>query len=564
MRRIVNKLAAIGLTLALLLALSACGSQTSADAPPADQRQQDLSATYIELFPEFVKDEYKDYWLECIQAYPVDDAAAEGFYTMLTQQFMGRLYGQEAIDAYSSDPASMIFDCYFENDIAVLTIDGSQIWAVDEGGKELFRHAYSYVEDRTVTYFGQELPTALHVYKTDDAGAGMFTYFAFSDDTPAETQHIEFRYGETVEDIASYTEGPYAYWLAAAIREGYSETEIKDCIKLFVDENVGEQFAEAEVVEIDSAADLAAIRDDLAGNYVLTADIDLAGAEWTPLGSFSPAGEGEEEQEIPDADLAFTGTFDGQGHTISNLTINQPAGMAVGLFGCIANAEVGNFTLENATVDASMMAACAVGYAYCSTVYDVELKDGRVTAHATELSAEGMYGGIVGAGMSSLISGCQAQAQISIPDGTANAGIVGGGLEMTSVKDCQASGSITAGNNCYGLGAVSGCGFAAEEFSGCTAERVSITVGDDCFWIGGITGYCGGFPDASFGMPVTVVRDCRVMDVTFAAGANAEGVGDIVGSGFYNEEVAAAMGAPFDQPTQFEVVDCSAQPSIAN
>ena len=39
------------------------------------------------------------------------------------------------------------------------------------------------------------------------------------------------------------------------------------------------------------------------------------------------------------------------------------------------------------------------------------------------------------------------------------------------------------------------------------------------------------------------------------AGENAEGVGNIVGSGFYSEELAA-NGAPFDQPTQFELVDC--------
>ena len=33
--------------------------------------------------------------------------------------------------------------------------------------------------------------------------------------------------------------------------------------------------------------------------------------------------------------------------------------------------------------------------------------------------------------------------------------------------------------------------------------------------------------------------------------------GGIVGAGFYNEQVAEANGAPFDQPTQFELVDCA-------
>ena len=102
---------------------------------------------------------------------------------------------------------------------------------------------------------------------------------------------------------------------------------------------------------------------------------------------------------------AFTGTFDGQGHTIRNLAINQPEAWAMGLFGCIANVQIGNFTLENATVDGMMMTAGVVGYTYCSTVSGVKLVNGRVTAHYAEMGAEGMFGGIAGAGMGSLITG---------------------------------------------------------------------------------------------------------------------------------------------------------------
>ncbi len=317
-------------------------------------------------------------------------------------------------------------------------------------------------------------------------------------------------------------------------------------------------------IEIATAEELAAINDNLSGNYVLTADIDLKGAEWTPIGAYAPSGESEEEQEIPAVETAFTGTFDGQGHTISNLTINQPEGWAMGLFGCANNAQIANFTLENASVDASLMSADVVGYAYCSTVSGVTLVNGKVTAHAGEMSEEGMYGGIVGAGMGSMIENCSAQAEIALPDGTANAGIVGGGLEMTSVVGCTATGTVTAGSNCYGLGGVSGCGFAAEQFTDCVAENVTITAGDNCYWIGGITGYAGGFADESLGMPVTVFKNCAVKNVSVATGENADGVGDIVGAGFYNEEVAAANGAPFDQPTQFELVDCTVENDAAN
>lgn len=320
----------------------------------------------------------------------------------------------------------------------------------------------------------------------------------------------------------------------------------------------------AETVEIATAEELAAINDNLSGRYVLTADIDLAGAEWTPIGTYAPSGESEEEQEIPASDTAFTGIFDGQGHTISNLTINQPEGWAMGLFGCVANADVGNFTLESATVDGTVMVADAVGYAYCSTVHDITLLNGKVIAHASEMSGEGMYGGIVGAGMASLISDCTAQAEIVLPDNTANAGIVGGGLELTSVVNCSATGSIAAGDNCYGLGGVSGCGFGAEEFTGDTAEDVTITCGDNCFWIGGVTGYTGGFEAVEAGVPVTAVTGCKALNVAVTTGENADGVSAIVGAGFYNEAVAEAMGAPFDQPTAFTLTDCAAENVTVN
>ena len=365
--------------------------------------------------------------------------------------------------------------------------------------------------------------------------------------------------------------GIYVAWSnleheAEAAPYGFSENEKGQAVlTLTADDGViswikTEAETAAEVIEISSVDELAAINSNLSGHYVLTADIDLAGMEWMPIGAFVPGGG--EEGEQPDMTAAFTGKLDGQGHTIRNLTINQPEAWAMGLFGCIANAEIGNFTLENATVDGMMMAADIVGYTYCSTISNVKLVNGKVTAHYAEMGAEGMYGGITGAGMGSMITGCEAQADILIPDGTANAGIIGGGLEMTSVTNCKSTGSVTAGNNCYGIGGISGCGFAAEQFTDLTAQDVIITAGDDCRWIGGITGYAGGYAVEELGMPVTVFTNCQALNVSVKTGANAEGIGDIVGSGFYSE-VLAANGAPFDQPTQFELVNCSSSPAVA-
>ena len=313
---------------------------------------------------------------------------------------------------------------------------------------------------------------------------------------------------------------------------------------------------ENKVITITTAEELAGMAEDLTADYVLDADIDLAGITWTPIGTYKPSGESEEEQEIPASDTAFTGTFDGQGHTISNLTITGEDGIAVGLFGCIANTEVGNFTLENASTEGTIMVADAVGYSFTSTVHDVHLVNGKVTAYAGEMSAEGMYGGIVGAGMASRIVDCSADAEIVIPDGTANAGIVGGGLELTSLVNCTATGSVTAGANCYGLGGVSGCGFGAEEFTNCKASDVTITAGTGCFWIGSITGYAGGYEAEEYGTPVTVFTDCSAENVSIVQACGEE---DLVGAGFYNEGLAQELGAPFDQPTVYVIRDGAAE-----
>ena len=313
---------------------------------------------------------------------------------------------------------------------------------------------------------------------------------------------------------------------------------------------------EKKAITITTAEELAGMANDLTADYILDADIDLAGIAWNPIGTYKPSGESEEEQEIPASDAAFTGTFDGQGHTIRNLTITGEDGIAVGLFGCIANTEVGNFTLENASTEGTIMVADAVGYSFTSTVHDVHLVNGKVTAYAGEMSAEGMYGGIVGAGMASRIVDCSADAEITIPDGTANAGIVGGGLELTSLVNCTATGSVTAGANCYGLGGVSGCGFGAEEFTNCKASDVTITAGAGCYWIGSITGYAGGYEAQEYGTPVTVFTDCSAENVNIVQACGQE---DLVGAGFYNETVAQAHGAPFDQPTIYVIHDSAAE-----
>ena len=56
----------------------------------------------------------------------------------------------------------------------------------------------------------------------------------------------------------------------------------------------------------------------MSGDYKLTADIDMSGSDWEPMGGHI----GNKGTCNPEEANVFSGTFDGQGHVISGLTIN--------------------------------------------------------------------------------------------------------------------------------------------------------------------------------------------------------------------------------------------------
>ena len=69
---------------------------------------------------------------------------------------------------------------------------------------------------------------------------------------------------------------------------------------------------------------------------VLTADIDLGYCQWPVIGVLSGNGQ-----------RAYTGTFDGQGHTVSGLNITSLGGrQKLGLFGVAQDAVIENLTVR--------------------------------------------------------------------------------------------------------------------------------------------------------------------------------------------------------------------------
>ena len=307
--------------------------------------------------------------------------------------------------------------------------------------------------------------------------------------------------------------------------------------------------------QIADAGQLDLVRENLAGHYVLTADIDMSAIEnWEPIGAFRSLSDAPEDAEVPHPDYAFTGTFDGAGHTISNLTVNADSPMGAGLFGCAAGTEngeafIGNFTLENIRVSGFYLVGGAVGLQFMNCkVSGITLKG------ENRLSGAQGIGGIVGTGFD-LISDCKATADITVlGDNGACAGIIAGGTTMSPIVNCEAAGgSITAeGNADWGFGAVCGAPWGAAEISGCKASGTVITVsGEGNRLVGGLVGF-GGTYDPSSPAQIT---GCAVENVKITVSDTTTAVGGLIGGGKEMMEGSDVMSC-------FEIRECSVSGTI--
>jgi hypothetical protein len=252
-----------------------------------------------------------------------------------------------------------------------------------------------------------------------------------------------------------------------------------------VDSNVAATTVEA--LKISTAAELQAFASAVnggttyEGNTVqLTADIDLStlSGDWTPIGSASEASDSA--TVVP-----FKGTFDGQGHKITGLTISSGDGDDA-LFGCIDDGAV----LENFTVS------------------------------GTVNSSGEMAAGVVAA-MFSNGDGCTISnvgSDVAVTSTASNSSYVGGVVGYASRKGTSEYGSSSTGANhsitgCYNKGDIT----AAGEYVGGIAGKTSYVDVTSCYNTGAVTsnsdsgyiylgGICGYFTSgsSSYGTPTTL------------------------------------------------------------
>ena len=220
---------------------------------------------------------------------------------------------------------------------------------------------------------------------------------------------------------------------------------------------------------------------------VLTADIDLANKEWTPIGNHSNP---------------FKGNFNGDNHTVTGMQISGELDR-VGLFGeCTkhnVNSAIKNITVKDSVICGINFVGAIVGYAEeinienCRSIGNtingktdvggICGKVGKVSQcyNSSKVTGRGRVGGI--AGMGGIAENCLNTGEIMIINKAYQS--AGGGI-FGIFDDTTASASITA---CVNLGKVSG----GESFGGIVGSTDSKSTGhiSNCYY--NMDAITGGF-----------------------------------------------------------------------
>lgn len=262
-----------------------------------------------------------------------------------------------------------------------------------------------------------------------------------------------------------------------------------------------------------TGTDLQGINGNLAGYYALGSDIDAsATSSWNSGAGFTPIGS---------SSTPFTGTLDGLGHAISELTIDLPGNNDVGLF-AVSQGTIRNVGLPGAAVTGgaySVGGLVGVNYGTVTNSYVT----GTVTAWLNST------GGLVGMNYGS-ING-------SYMDGTVNGNDNAGGLvghNMGSIANSYASGSVSGAFDVGGLVGESSNGTIDQSYATSSVQGINNIGGlvgwsssaiTNSFATGSVAGngFVGGLLGNNYGSVAT----------SYSAGtvSGSYGVGGLVGSG---------------------------------
>lgn len=158
----------------------------------------------------------------------------------------------------------------------------------------------------------------------------------------------------------------------------------------------------------------------------------------------------------------FSGTFDGNGHCITSLSLNgSTVGSATGLFGKIEGADIHDLGIAGANVKGATFTGILVGYASSGTV-------SRCYTMGTVSGSSICVGGLVGENVAATITDCYSGASVSNPSDYATGGLVG--KNSGTIKNTYAAGAITGYDY---VGGVAGANYGVVSYSLAVNETVS-------------------------------------------------------------------------------------------
>ena len=287
--------------------------------------------------------------------------------------------------------------------------------------------------------------------------------------------------------------------------------------------------------------------------FVLADDIDLTGVDMDPIGWFVQANKSSALR----FDRSFRGTFDGQGHTISNLTIKHN-GCSTGLFGSADGAVIKNVKVKNAYVFGMRQTGGLVGRLIQGTVENCSFR-GTVTSRGVQgdTNSGNSVGGLIGEILHATVRNCAVEAEVLVPymAGSNIGGVIGkaagtqGISGFSEVRNVSFNGKVIVTPDRAG-GATSVGGFI-----GGTGDNYSGTNVIDCSATAEVRGNerVGGFIGSHYcGNQDVKIRNC-VANGSVYGNNIVGGFAGLMGSSgragtlnsFVNVRVSAAEGAEY-------------------
>lgn len=228
--------------------------------------------------------------------------------------------------------------------------------------------------------------------------------------------------------------------------------------------------------EIEDWNDLDDVRDNPDGDYVLVADLDADTAGYDEVAS-ETANDGSGFEPIGDSEAGFSGSFDGQGHTISDVVIQRDETTHLGVFGFVASGSISNVAVD---VDVSGEDATEVGGLAGELAGDAVVTNAQASG---SVDGEENVGGLVGRSFGT-ITDSAATADVTGVDDVG--GLVGTNFE--TVERGVATGDVTGTD--FGIGGFVGSNLGTIQDARAAGDVTAIDGGEtaNTLHLGGFAG----------------------------------------------------------------------------